>query len=243
VDVSPQTHTWRVFVRNDGWNVRVVSSGDPAPAASAVNALRGIGHAATSLLSSPRAISSAIAVIASAVLAVTAFAARTSTEPSAFSRPAVASDRLPPSAVAYLQPHDSRRVATYSRSGREWRVYIFKSRLHAEGSICVFTYEIGRGGGVGCFATARFFGPGREVNADEGHVLSGVTSDRVARLVVVGSLGVVHEVPLTRDHGFIYNCRAYDGCSCVVVRLKAFDGHGRLITNQDWRGSKACRRR
>jgi hypothetical protein len=31
VDVSPQTHTWRVFVRNDGWNVRVVSSGDPLP--------------------------------------------------------------------------------------------------------------------------------------------------------------------------------------------------------------------
>lgn len=194
----------------------------------------------------------AIAAVVCAAVTTVALAASAPVLPSAFSRPAVATDRLPSAFPDSLpgegRPYDSRRIASYMGTKHAWSVYVFKMQMRgfkqkrAREHTCVFVFE-GAGGGGGCSPTASFFGPGREVNASSSQVLAGVASDRVARVVVIGSQGVVHEVPLSPDRGFIFNCRAYNGCACVVSRLQAFDRMGRRITNQDWLGSRSCRRR
>jgi len=120
-------------------------------------------------------------------------------------------------------------------------VRLFKQTIRGRASICTFVFE-GGGAGGGCSPAASFFGPGRQVHASASRVLAGVASDRVVRVVVIGSQGVVHEVPLSPDHGFIFNCRAYNGCPCAVSRLQAFDRMGRRIYNQNW-PTPYCRRR
>jgi hypothetical protein len=199
----------------------------------------------------------AIAVVLCAAVSSVALAASAPGLPSAFSRPAVPADRLPRGFQGVFDrggglPYDSRRIATLSGTKRQWSVYIFKQRIknrllksgaRPRVNVCLFVFTDGQGGGGGCSPTAVFFGAGRQVNASSSRVFAGVATDRVARVVVIGSQGVVHEVPLSPDHGFIFNCRAYDGCACVVSRLQAFDRMGRRITNQDWVGSRSCRRR
>lgn len=193
--------------------------------------------------------------MACACLSGVALAAEQGSVPSAFSRPATDADRLPATFSNDLlggesRPFDSRRIALYKGTKRTWTLYIFKQRMRgfnqqkpAREHICVFVFE-GSGAGGGCSPTASFFGPGRPVNAGSSRVLAGVAADQVARIAVVGSRGVVHNVPLTPDQGFIFNCRAFNGCACVLSRLQAFDKLGNRIANQDWRSSAPnCRRR
>jgi hypothetical protein len=192
----------------------------------------------------------AIAAILCAFSSSIALAAAAPSVPSAFSRPAVATDRLPstfPGApnVSGTQAYDSRRIATYQDTKRRWRLYIFKQVLRGRENICLYVFQ-GLGGGGGCSPTSSFFAPGRQVAASRsGRELAGVASDEVARVFVIGPRGVVHRVALTSDQGFIFTCRAYNGCWCVVSRLQAFDGQGKLITNQRWgvAPGRNCRRR
>jgi len=175
-----------------------------------------------------------------------ALAASSDSVPSAFTRPAVATDRLPAAFAAISTnrggPRDSRRIATYvDGKRRRWSLFIFREAIRGEENICAFVIR-GSGGGGGCDPSVAFFVSGRQVVASEGHVLAGVASDRVARITVIGSRGLIHHVTLTPDHGFIYDCAAYNGCTCAVARLEAFDRTGKLITNQPWLGSR-CKRR
>ena len=187
----------------------------------------------------------ALAAVVCATVSSVALAASSPNLPSVFARTAVATDRLPPTFTGFPgegRPGDSRRIATYKGTKRTWSVYLFKQTIRGRANICTFVFE-GGGAGGGCSPTASFFAPGRQVNASSSRVLAGVASDRVARVVVIGSQGVVHEVPLSPDRGFIFNCPAYNGCACVVSRLQAFDDAGKRITNQDWRSSAPnCRR-
>jgi hypothetical protein len=191
----------------------------------------------------------AVAAIASAIFASSGLAAATSTLPSAFARPAEATDRFPGTLAmpGGGRPFDSRRVAVLQTWKWEWSVFIFKQRVGKRLHVCSFVHSRLRDGqdrglGGGCSPAGSFFGRG-DVNAGAtGRVLAGVTSDRVAKLHVVGSRGVVHDVPLSRDHGFVFNCRAYNGCACVVSHVRAFDERGRLLESQDWRSSaRNCR--
>ena len=34
------------------------------------------------------------------------------------------------------------------------------------------------------------------------------------------------------DLGFIFNCRAYNGCACVIARLEAYDRRGNRIVDE-----------
>lgn len=191
------------------------------------------------------------AAVAFACLSGVALAAEQGTVPSAFARPETEADRLPSTFAMPGEglPYDSRRIASYKGTKRTWTVYIFKQRRRgfyqhkpAQEHICVFVFE-GGGAGGGCSPSGSFFGPGRPVNASSSRVLAGVASDQVARIAVVGSRGVVHNVPLSSDHGFVFDCRAYNGCACVISRLQAFDKRGIRIANQDWRSSAPnCRR-
>ncbi len=194
-----------------------------------------------------------LAAIFCAALAAGVSGAATSTIPSAFARAPVASDQLPGNFQGVPDgglAHDSRRIATLQGTKRSWSVYIFKQTIRnrllnpsVRPNICLFIFTSGQGAGGGCSPTDLFFGP-RHVSASAtGRVLAGVASDRVARVVVVGSRRVVHEAPLSADQGFIFNCRAYNGCACVVSRVQAFDKSGKRIANQDWRSSaRNCRR-
>lgn len=198
-----------------------------------------------------------VAALVLATLTTAAAGAATSTIPSAFARAQVASDQLPGNFQGVPGeglPHDSRRIATLRGTKRDWSVYIFKQTIRhrflkpsVRPSIClfVFTHEDGGvGGGGGCSPSTLFLGPTRHVSTSAtGRVLAGVASDRVTRVIVIGSRGVVHEVPLSADQGFIFNCRAYNGCACVISRIQAFDKRGNRIANENWTSrAPNCRR-
>ncbi|MGH9204414.1 MAG: hypothetical protein ACRD2A_24565, partial [Vicinamibacterales bacterium] len=173
--------------------------------------------------------------------------------PSAFERAPATSDQLPGSFQGIPgdgRPYDSRRIATLSGTKRHWSVYIFKQRIKnrllaakPRLNICLFVFTDGHGGGGGCSPTALFFGPDGAITASSSRVLAGVASDRVVRLVVVGSQGKRHNVRLSRDKGFIFNCRAFNGCACVISRIQAFDRQGNRIANENWTSRALnCRR-
>jgi hypothetical protein len=67
-----------------------------------------------------------------------------------------------------------------------------------------------------------------------GRLLSGVAGNEVARIVVVGTHGVRHTVRLTRDKGFIWDCRAWSGCSSVIAEIQAYDRAGKTIYRTRW---------
>ena len=189
----------------------------------------------------------ALAAIVCASLAAGVPAAGASNLPSAFTRAPTAADQLPPTFPVIPgegRPYQSRRIATLSGTKREWSVYIFRQRIKKRINVCLFVFTRGQGAGGGCSPAESFFGPGQDISASSSRVLAGVASDRVHRVVVIGTLGVAHDVPLSRDKGFIFNCRAFNGCACVISRLQAFDRLGNRIENQDWRSrAPNCRRR
>ena len=163
-------------------------------------------------------------------------------EPRAFARAAKPSDALP----SWLQrrwPHDygrilaSRRVATYQGRARQASLYVFKT---SSGKMCHML--VWRGAGGGCNRGTLFRRDDR-VAAGSGQLLAGIAADEVARVVIIGSKGVRHRVHLSPDNGFIFDCRAYNGCTCVVKWLDAYTADGRRVAHQDWLGYGCSRRR
>jgi hypothetical protein len=80
------------------------------------------------------------------------------------------------------------------------------------------------------------------VVAGAGQFLSGIAANEVTRIVVIGSRGVRHRVPLSADKGFVYDCRAYNGCTCAVSYLDAYAGE-RRVAHQHWLGTGCGRKR
>jgi hypothetical protein len=168
--------------------------------------------------------------------------------PRAFSRARRATDALPKDApfsgrltVGSLNGArsekivDSRRIAAYT-DGRGRRALLYLIRSKSE--ICAFTFW-GSGAGGGCSPSANFFGGGH-VAVGSGHLLSGVADDSVASIVIVGTRGVRHRAALTADGGFIYDCKAYNGCTCVVDHVEAFNSAGQKIES-DHVGGRCAR--
>jgi hypothetical protein len=159
-----------------------------------------------------------------------------STLPQAFLRPRRSSDALPkrglgsntvPIGPSRERILDTRRIASYTDGrGRQALLYL----LRTKSDICDFTFW-GSGAGGGCGPTSEFFG-GRHLVFGTGHLLSGVGDDLVAKVVVVGSRGVRHPVVPSADGGFIYDCKAYNGCACVVDRVEGYDAAGQLVASE-----------
>ncbi len=177
-----------------------------------------------------------------AMLAVAGTALASDNSPKAFERPARPTDALP-AALRMMPPEKfgffvvSRRIATYDGGPhRRARLYLLRTARGYTCSALVF-----RGVGMGCNRGALLVG-GRLISGEAaGQLLAGVAANEVTRIVVVGSRGVHHHVPLSPDKGFIYDCRAYNGCPCAVAWLDAYAGE-RRVAHQDWLGS-GCRKR
>ena len=130
----------------------------------------------------------------------------------------------------------SRLVATYDGGpNRRGRVYIYKTSRGESGYWFVW-----RGAGGGCSPGPLF--ERQRVVAGAGQFLAGVAADEVTRIVVVGSRGVRHLVPLSADNGFVYDCRTYNGCPCAVTWLDAYAGDKR-VHHQNWLGMGCSRKR
>lgn len=167
----------------------------------------------------------------------------TGSMPRAFDRPRKATDALP-RAIRVPVPARAgasetiiatRRIASYT-DGRGRRALLYLAKTAHQ--VCYLTFWRGGAGG-GCSPSTNFFGGGHIV-VGSSHLLSGVADDDVASLVVVGSRGVRHPVTVTADGGFIYDCKAYNGCTCVVDHVEAFDSAGVKIASDHVGGR--CRR-
>jgi hypothetical protein len=176
-------------------------------------------------------------VILMAAIGGTALAKPVSDEPRVFQRPARPADQFQPHWPRHGRVIASRLVATYDgRRGRRASLYVFKT---STGETCQAFVFNGIGGGCN---PKTLFRPDHRLAAGSGQLFAGVAADEITRVVIVGSQGVRHRVHLSSDNGFIFDCRAYNGCTCAVVdRVEAFTRTGRRVVNQRWPAA-SCKR-
>ena len=154
----------------------------------------------------------------------------------AFRRPAEAGDAVPRRALGPLARRfgavvASRRIAT--ASGFRGRATIYLLRLKRNYT-CLIQLDRGAAGG-GCSPSRDFLSPGRAVAAGAGDgFFHGVAANEIARVAFVDPHGRWHAVRLTRDGGFIYVCRARNGCINVIRAVNGYDRRGRLVSHERW---------
>lgn len=149
-------------------------------------------------------------------------------EPRAFQRPARPADR-------YAGLHrswritDSRLVAqtVVRRPNRVSTARLYLVR-RTNGLLCLVLRDIGEAS-----SCALSLAPGT-VGVAVSRVLAGVAANDVTRVVVLGRQGKRHRVKLTRDQGFIWDCRAYSGCSAVTAGIEAYNRGGRRVYSTTW---------
>jgi hypothetical protein len=147
----------------------------------------------------------------------------------AFQRPARAADRFQPPWPHHGRVIASRLVATYDgRRGRRASLYVYKT---SSGEACYALVFRGVGGGCN---PKTLFRQNHRLVAGSGQLLAGIAADEVTRVVIVGSRGIRHDVRLSPDNAFIFDCRAYNGCTCVVARVEGFTRTGRRVVDQRW---------
>jgi hypothetical protein len=149
----------------------------------------------------------------------------------AFERPAKAADMLPSSARPTFNGERvvaSRRVAVYTdRRRRRSALYVF---VTSGKRACVFLVGNVSAGG-GCNPHKLLFTYG-SIALEEGKYLAGVASNRVRKVVLIGRTGARHAAVLSADNGFIYDCRAWNGCAGLIVQVDAYDAQSDLIASQ-----------
>ena len=177
-------------------------------------------------------------VLALSALALVAGASarpeRAEEELRAFQRPARPTDRAPSVISRLAEVVASRRVATYTdRRGRFAALYVVKRRRNGAVELCTFLVR-SNGAGGGCSPQSQFFRPGHRVSAGSGRLFAGIAANEVTRVVLIGSRGTRHRMRLTADNGFIHDCRAYNGCACLIAWLDAYDARGHRVTHESW---------
>jgi hypothetical protein len=163
-------------------------------------------------------------VIAAAVAPTAAAQARNPVDP--FQRPARPSDRLPRSFDHMLMRKGgvarSRRIAVYNRNRHSASLYLVRT---SRASLCAILVTEHAAGG-GCYAGRHLL----PLEAMYGlHYAAGTVGARVATLLVLGTHGRRHRVPVTDEGGFIYRCRAFSGCTASVRSITAYDERGHVI--------------
>jgi hypothetical protein len=150
-----------------------------------------------------------------------------SVEPTAFQRPARPDDHY--AGPSRWQVSDSRLVAraTVRRPSGSSAARLYLVR-RTDGVLCIALRD--RGTAASC-TTPSVFAKGISLS---GRLLVGVVPNHVMRLVVVGTRGVRHSVKPTRDKGFIWDCRAWNGCAGAVAAVEAYNDAGRLLYRIPW---------
>lgn len=155
----------------------------------------------------------------------------------AFDRPERPTDRLPGNArifggdLHHLPAQQervlaSRRVAAYTDGGgRAATLYVAETATQ----ICLVQTWLG---GAGSACTSKSFFGSRRLVITQGHLLYGLAADGVESVVVVGARGVPHRVALSPDGGFIYDCKAWNGCVCVVDHGEALNASGAVLARE-----------
>jgi hypothetical protein len=167
------------------------------------------------LVSRKRLTVAAIALAVAATAGALAIAATRGEQPRAFSRPGSAADALPIRAARFLEPGQSRRIATFASASGTPRA-VFLSRSRDDTQVCVWDTDTETGAqSGGCNPSANFFaghaftsslgydgGPAVATARDARIV--GVVTDAVATLEVVYADGTAKQVTITRDRGFAH---------------------------------------
>ena len=99
------------------------------------------------------------------------------------------------------------------------------------------------GGGYGCSPREQFILPGSHGSYTSGRHFAGIVTNDVARIVLIGSRGIRHGVPVSRDGGFIYNCRAYNGCASLIVCVQSYNRADKFLGSEAVMGGSCPRRR
>jgi hypothetical protein len=169
----------------------------------------------------------ALAAVVAAVVVVPAASGGASREPAAFQRPARPDDHF--AGPSRWDVSDSRLVARVSirrpSGSNVARLYLVR---RTDGMLCIALLD--RGGAGSCTKPSAF---AKGISLS-GRLLVGVVPNHVMRLVVVGTRGVRHSVKPTRDRGFIWDCRSWNGCDSVIAAVEAYNGAGRLLYRMPW---------
>lgn len=154
----------------------------------------------------------------------------------AFQRPAKAGDAVPQWAIGFLANRfgavvASRRIA--AANGFRGHAALYLVRLKRDFT-CLIQVDHGGGGG-GCSPSQQFLSSRRRVAPGAGNgFFHGVAGNEIARVGFVDPRGRLHPVRLTPDRGFIYVCRARNGCVDVIKAVNGYDRRGRLVSHQRW---------
>jgi hypothetical protein len=125
---------------------------------------------------------------------------------------------------------DSRRVATYvDGRGRHASLYVARSGAQ----LCHILVQW-NGVGGGCSPARRFLGPNRFIAGSAGRLMAGVVANNVTRVLIIGTKGGRHPVKVSPDGGFIYNCRAYNGCAGLIACIEAYGVKNELLGRDEW---------
>ncbi|HEU5212896.1 MAG TPA: hypothetical protein VFU10_09020 [Gaiellaceae bacterium] len=132
----------------------------------------------------------------------------------------------------------SRLVATYGTGKGKARLYLAQTR---KGWLCAVLLAHAHASGTGCMPAPAFFGTPPSVAAISGRYFAGVAANDVARVVVTQRNGVLVDVPLTADHGFIVACTGPDQCACAVAWVDAYNASGALVSHARWLAPRCWR--
>jgi hypothetical protein len=166
-------------------------------------------------VSGKRLVVSVLALAAAATAGAIAIAATRSEQPTAVSPPGSAADPRPIKAARFVEPGQSRRIATFASASGAPRA-VFLNRSKDDTQICVWDTDTESGAqSGGCNPSANFFaghaftsslgydgGPAIATVRDARIV--GVVADGVATLEVVYSDGTAKQVAITPDRGFAH---------------------------------------
>jgi hypothetical protein len=168
-----------------------------------------------------------------------AAASHSGTDPLALARLQRRGDTMPKALQRALPSlAQSRLVVTYGTGKHRARLYLAQTR---KGWLCAVLLADAHASGTGCMPSTIFFGQPPSVAALSGRYFAGVASNDVSRLVITQRNGVLVDVPLTADHGFIVSCTGPDQCACAVAWVDAYNASGVLLSHTRWLAPRCWR--
>jgi hypothetical protein len=120
----------------------------------------------------------------------------------------------------------SRRIGVYEQEGHRAALYLV--RVDDEPGLCLMLVSVGAAGGA-C-SPRLLSGELAIMGLSYGnHYASGRVRSDVRSVVVVGTRGRRHRIPVHTGGGFIYRCPAFSGCTSSIYSIEAYGADGRRL--------------